>query len=370
LKLSKVIARIEERFPKVWMEDWDFAGLLVGDLWADIERILLALDPTHDVVNEAADKGVDLLITHHPPGLTPPSNIVKGDADGGTYYEAVKANLALYVLHTAWDVSRVSPSFAIAGQLDLLDPSVLFPTDKGKLLKLAVFVPDDHLDAVREAITSAGAGHIGNYSDCTFSAPGEGTFRPGSGTKPYSGKTGELKREKERRLETIVPTQKLTAVIGAMLKAHPYEEVAYDIYALENAPGQIGIGAVGDLPRPMTIVELAQTLKGILPAANISACGKSETRISRVAVIGGSGGDYIDHVRAKGADALITGEMKYHQLRQAEALGITVILAGHFATEWVGLPLLKSELEKAIWEKPGEGIIEIASAEHGPLWNV
>jgi len=368
LKLSKAIQRIEKRFPPNWAETGDFAGFLVGDPWADVERVLLALDPLITVVNEAAEKGVDLLITHHPPDIEAPERIVKGDTKTGAYFAAVKGDVAMYVIHTAWDVSTVSPSFALAAQLGLLAPEVVAPTDKGSLFKLVVFIPEEHLEKVRKAITDAGAGHIGNYSECTFSTSGEGTFKPGAGTSPYSGKVGERKLKKESRLETIVPEERLSAVIEAMTTAHPYEEIAYDIYAVENVPGRIGFGAVGELPKPLSLLEMAHTLKGILPAADLSVCGNSDIRVSRVAVIGGSGGKFIDKALSKNADVLITGEAGYHQQRYAEARGLPLIIAGHFATEWVGLPLLKDELEKVLWDKPGEGIVEIASSEHNPMW--
>jgi len=370
MKLFKVINRIEEIFPQDWAENWDFCGLLAGDPWADVDRIMLAIDPAKSVLEEAAKKGVDLLVTHHPPDLKPPRKITKGDPIGSVFFNAILGKFGLYALHTAWDVSRVSPSFALAEELDLIEMEVLSPCDKDKYLKLVVFIPEGYVDKVMNALSASGAGIIGNYSDCSFSVQGEGTFKPGEGTKPFSGKVGELKREKEYRLETIVPKEKVVGAIEAMISVHPYEEVAYDLYPLENIFGRIGFGAIGALPRPMTLVELARMLKLSLPSTHIAIRGASETRVSRVAIVSGSGGEFIDEARKKEADVFITGEVKHHVARYAEAVDIPLILAGHFATEWVGLPLLKTELEKKIWEHPGEGIIEIASEEHSPLWSI
>jgi len=368
MKLSKVVNRIENRFPLQWAEDWDRSGLLVGDGWSEIRFILLALDPSPAVIEEAGTKGADLIITHHPPDLAPPQRVVKGDPLGHAYYAAARAGIALYAMHTVLDVSPISPSFALASQLDLLDTKAIVPTDGGKYQKLVVFVPENHLDDVRDAISKGGAGRIGKYSDCSFSTSGEGTFLPGHDARPFSGIRGHLKKEKERRFETIVPVERIDDVVEAMIKAHPYEEVAYDLYPLANAPGRLGYGAVGDLSRPTSLLEIAQDLKGLLPSGGISVCGKSEARITRVAVLGGTGGDFIDKTIAAGADVLITGEMKYHQFRYAEARGLSIITAGHFATEWVVLPVLKSELESTIWEHPGDVVIDIAKMEHSPYW--
>lgn len=370
MKLFKVVGKIEEAFPQSWAESWDMCGLLAGDPWAEVDRIMLAIDPVKSVLSEATKKGVDLLITHHPPSLKPPRKIIKEDPISSAFYDAIAGKFALYALHTAWDVSRVSPSFALAEELDLIETEVLAPSDKGKFFKIVVFVPEGHVEKVSKSLFSAGAGVIGNYSECSFSVHGEGTFKPGVETKPFSGRHGELKREKEFRLETIVPKDKADFAISEMISVHPYEEVAYDLYPLENVFGGIGFGSIGALPRPMSFAELARMLKLSLPSSRIEACGDGESRISRVAIVSGSGGDFIDDAKKKEADVLITGEIKHHQVRYAEALGIPVILAGHFATEWIGLPLLKSELEKKIWEHPGEGIIEIANEEHSPLWSI
>ncbi|MCD6501378.1 Nif3-like dinuclear metal center hexameric protein [bacterium] len=368
MKLSKVVRRIEAKFPQQWAEEWDISGLLVGDPWAEVQFILLALEPSPAVIEEAKSKGANLIITHHPPDLSPPKRAVEGDPLGHAYYATARAGIALYAMHTVLDVSPISSSVALASQLELLDAKTLVPTDKGKYFKLVVFVPEGYVEPVRKALNENGAGNIGKYSDCSFSSVGEGTFLPGQDAKPFSGLLGHLKKAKEHRLETIVPVERLDAAIGAMIRSHPYEEVAYDLYPLANAPGRLGYGQVGDLPRPMSLLEFAQNIKGLLPSGGIVVCGKSEKRISRIAVVGGAGDSFIDEAIAAGADLLLTGEAKYHRLRYAEARGISVISAGHFATEWVALPALKAELDSIIWEHAGDGVIDIAQAEHSPYW--
>ncbi|MCK5833809.1 Nif3-like dinuclear metal center hexameric protein [bacterium] len=370
MKLSKVVHRIEEHFPLEWAEEWDHSGLLVGDNWAEIRYIMLAVDPSAKIVEEAASKGADMLITHHPPDLAPPSSVIKGHPLGNAYFMCAKSGIAFYVMHSVLDVSPVSPNHALAAQLRLVDCEVLKPIDRGKYLKVVVFVPESHLEQVRVALCLEGAGNIGNYSDCTFSTPGVGTFLPGREAKPFSGVLGQLKKEKERRLETIIPVESIDAAILAIKKSHPYEEPAFDIYPVLNTPGRLGFGQIGDLLRPTSLLELAQELKATLPSGRIAVNGKSEARVTRVAIITGSGGDFVDIALSKKADVLITGEAKYHQLRYAEALGLPVIIAGHFATEWVVLPTLKNELDKIIWEHPGDGVIDIAKEEHSPVWVV
>lgn len=368
MKLVKLSAKLDELFPPLWAEEWDYCGLIAGDPWADVERVMLALDPLPSVIKEAAEKGIHLIISHHPPDLKPAKRVVRGDPTGGAVYDCIAKGIALYSVHTPLDVSKVSPSFALARLLDLEDSEVLVPTDGDKLLKLTLFIPNDHLETVSKAIFEAGAGHIGKYSECSFNISGEGTFKPGEGANPFSGRRGEISREKELRFETIVPREKLGDVIKAMTKAHPYEEVAYDIYPLENAPGRIGYGAIGNLPAPKTLLQLGQQLKGLLPVSAISICGPDSARISKVAVVGGSGGDFVENARSAKADVLITGEAGYHRLRKAQNLALPVVVLGHFASEWICLPLLKSYLEKRLWDRPGEGFIDIAQAEHGPLW--
>ncbi len=368
MKLSKLNAALEGLFPPIWAEDWDYNGLIAGDPWADIERIMLALDPLPDVVKEAAQKGIQLLITHHPPDLKPPRRIVRGDSVGTAVYDCISKGIALFSIHTPLDVSEVSASFALARLLDMENTAVLAPTDAGNLLKLAFFVPSDHLEKVSEAIYNAGAGQSGNYSHCGFRVEGEGTFKPGEGSNPFSGRRGELSREKESRLETIVPREKMADILKALTKEHPYEEIAYDLYPLENTPGHIGYGAVGHLRKPMTLLQLAHQLKALTPASGIAVCGPDSARISKVAVVGGSGGDFIEKAKAVKADVLVTGEAGYHKLRKAQNLALPVVLLGHFASEWICLPLLKGYLEKRLWDRPGEGTIDIAQAEHGPVW--
>lgn len=363
-----MVRKLDNLFPPIWAESWDFAGFLVGDPWADITRVMLALDPLPAVFDEAAEKGIHLLITHHPPDLKPPRKVVKGDPLAAPYYTAAANGIAYYAIHTALDVSRISAAFALAALLDFENSHVLVPKDGNNLVKFVVFVPEDHTDRIRDALFTAGAGHIGKYSECSFRTPGEGTFKPGAGTNPYSGNRGELRKEKEHRLEMIVPREKIAGVIATLLKEHPYEEVAYDIYPLETAPGRLGFGAIGNLPAPVTLLQIAQQLKGMLPTAGISISGPDSTRISRVAIANGSGGDFIDNARAAKADVLITGEAGYHKLRYAQAVTMPMILLGHFASEWIGLPLLKTYLEKRLWDTLGEGTIEIAQSEHGPVW--
>lgn len=234
----------------------------------------------------------------------------------------------------------------LAGKLGLHNVEVLIPQAHHKFVKLVVFVPPSHVDTVRSAIGSAGGGWIGNYSDCTFEVRGKGAFRPLEGTNPYIGKTGELEMVEEIRLETILPANKVDHVIRAMLQAHPYEEVAYDLYSLENRGYiPVGLGRVGNLPEPMPFRELVQLVKKNLGLTSVRlGGGEPDKKVQRVAVCGGAGANLWSKARFAGAEILVTGDVGYHEARDMHAAGLGFIDAGHYGTEMVMLPVLRDYL--------------------------
>jgi hypothetical protein len=221
----------------------------------------------------------------------------------------------------------------LAARLGLAGSRALSPTHPEKLLKLAVFVPEGHVEQVRQAIADAGAGHIGNYSHCTFQTAGTGTFLPLDGAKPFIGKPGQLEYAAEFRLETVMPEAVSSRVLSAMLKAHPYEEVAYDIYTLNNSVTSHGLGRVGQLAEPVAFTDFAANVKNALGISYVRAAGDTARTVRVVAVCGGAGGSLIRNAAAVGADVLVTGDVKYHEAQEAQELGLAVIDAGHFATE-------------------------------------
>ncbi len=333
VKCRTIMAAMERLAPPSLAAGWDNVGLLVGSPEQEVSALLVALDVTPQVAEAAAAAGVDMIVAHHPPifkGLT----AVRTDAPPGrTLAALLKAGIAVYAAHTNLDLADGGVNDILAARLGLAAVRPLAAEGREKLLKLAVFVPEGHVEAVRQAVAAAGAGHIGNYSHCTFQTPGTGTFLPLAGTQPFIGEQGKLEYAAECRLETILPEKLAAGVIDAMLKAHPYEEVAYDLYALENPGRAIGLGRVGRLPAVEPLDAFVGRVKTALALRHVRVCGPEQRPVATVAVCGGSGGDLFKAAAAAGADVLVTGDVKYHEALEAAAVGLTMVDAGHYATE-------------------------------------
>lgn len=346
--LAKII---EEKAPRQLAESWDNSGWQIGDPKATVQRVLLALDVDSTVVKEAREKQVDLIISHHPMFMKGLKNIRLDQPKGALVAELIKNNIGVYAAHTNLDSAAAGVNAVLADRLGLKDIAILLPSEAEKYQKLVVFVPADQSSVVRQAITEAGGGWISNYSDCTFQVSGTGTFRPLPGTNPYIGETDKLEQVAEIRLETIVPTSKVSAVIKAMLKAHPYEEVAYDLYTLDNQIHSVGLGRVGSLPEIKSFADFVIQVKEALGVASVKVGGSMWKDIRKVAVCGGSGADMWPLAVAQGADVYITGDVKYHTAQDMIAAGLNFIDAGHFASEFLIVPALQEMLVKACEKK-------------------
>jgi dinuclear metal center YbgI/SA1388 family protein len=332
VKCRTIIDAIDKLAPRHLAESWDNVGLLVGNPEQEITKIRVTLDVTPELADLAGREGVDLIVAHHPLIFQPLKNIRTDLPPGRTLAGLIKADIALLAAHTNLDAVADGVSDILAARLGLTNPRPLVGQGE-KLLKLVVFVPESHAAGVRAAITAAGAGHIGNYSHCTFQTAGTGTFLPLEGTKPFSGQQGKLEYAPEFRLETILPEAASRQVITAMLGAHPYEEVAYDLYPLNNQILTAGLGRVGELAQPQPLGELIKTVKAGLQLEHVRVAGDVRRLVKIVAVCGGAGGSLISQAEAAGADVLVTGDVKYHEAQEACQLGMAVIDAGHFATE-------------------------------------
>ncbi len=333
VKNKDIFKIIEELAPKGLAEDWDNVGLQVGRPTAEVKRIMLTLDLDRDVLQEAIENKIDLVITHHPLLMKGIKNIDADTPKGKIIAELLKHEITVYAAHTNLDIADGGVNCVLAEKIGLENVSVLHPTGEQKYFKLVVFVPLGHLEEVRTALGKAGAGWIGNYSDCTFHTTGIGTFRPLEGTNPYIGAQGRLEEVEEARLETIVPAEKLSEVIKGMISAHPYEEVAYDLYPLNNQGAAYGLGRIGYLPSETTFEQLVQHIKQLLGLKAIKAGGQASKTVKKVAVCGGSAGELWRAAAMKGADVYISGDIKYHTAQDILAAGMSFIDAGHFATE-------------------------------------
>ncbi|WP_265443661.1 Nif3-like dinuclear metal center hexameric protein [Acetivibrio straminisolvens] len=333
IKAREIIKYMEELAPKSLAEDYDNVGLLVGNRESLIERILVCLDVNSKTVDEAISKKADLIISHHPVIFKGIKRINEDDPKGSIIYRLIKNDIGVYSAHTNLDVAHEGVNNYLSSLLGLTDISNLKDYKAEKLYKIVVFVPHDNVDAVRDAMSRVGAGWIGNYSDCSFMTAGTGTFRPLEGTNPYIGATGNLEKVDEYRLETVVSQKDLKKAIEAMIKVHPYEEVAYDIYPLEINGKQYGMGNVGVLESPKSLEEFIAVVKEKLNVKNVRVIGGIGKKIGKVAVFCGSFDREVMEAAKSKADVLVTGDVKYHDAMDMLEMGMCVIDAGHFNTE-------------------------------------
>lgn len=322
---------MEQLAPKYFAVEHDNIGLQLGTLDKQITKVLVTLDVTLAVVQEAIKLGANLIIAHHAIIFRPIPKIDTSTSAGKLYELLIKHDIAVYIAHTNLDV-------AIGGVNDLLADAVgILPEGRksletvyvDQLYKLIVYIPERSLEAVQSAIWHTGGGHIGKYSHCSFQSSGTGTFLAEEGTDPYVGNKHELHRESEIRFECIVPASLQRKVIQAMLKAHPYEEVAYDLILLQNQGVNYGLGRVGKLAEPTTLSHFAQSLKEVLDVPALRVVGEADTPIKKVAVLGGMGAKYVRAAKFAGADVLITGDIDFHTAQDALADGMTIIDPGH-----------------------------------------
>ncbi|WKZ64909.1 MAG: Nif3-like dinuclear metal center hexameric protein [Flavobacteriales bacterium] len=342
MKIKDLIAPLEAWAPRSLQEDYDNSGLQLGDPEAEVSAAMVCLDCTEAVVEEAAAKGCGLIISHHPVifrGLKSLSG--KGHVER-TLLAAIRHGIALYAIHTNLDNVIDGVNGEIAARLGLKPLGTLAPKP-GQLRKLVVFVPMEQADAVRNAVFQAGAGHVGNYDECSFTVGGMGTFRPGPGTDPFSGEQGIRSSVAEFRLEFIYHTPREQAVLAAMRAAHPYEEVAYDILPLANTDQGIGTGLLGEWEAPLPEADFLAKLKQVFDLQAIRHTQTLGRPIRRVALCGGSGAFLIRAAIASRADAYITGDVKYHEFFDADE---RLLLAdiGHYGSEQFTMHLIQRRL--------------------------
>lgn len=345
-----VISLIEKYAPKNRAEEWDNVGLQIGSPAQAVSCVFLSLDLNEAILSEAMQAGADMLVVHHTPFFKPLKQIRTDLPQGRLLQKMMQQGLALYAAHTNLDATVGGVNDVLAQRLGLQQVELLLDGWQEKLYKLVVFIPTEAVEEVSQAISNAGAGWIGNYSHCTFRTSGTGTFLPLAGTHPYIGAQGKLARVDETRLETIVPEDRLNRVLKAMLKAHPYEEVAYDIYPLANEGEKTGLGRIGILPHPYTLREFIALVKEKLGLSMVRYCGDLSKAVTKVAVCGGSGAAFLGRAAFKGADVYLTADIKYHEAQEAELQGLALVDGGHFATEQpvivVVADYLRSELQK------------------------
>ena len=331
MNIREITSYLELIAPPSFQESYDNAGLIIGDPETEVSAALITLDVTESIVDEAIETGCELIIAHHP-------ILFKGlkRLNGNTYVErcvikAIKNDIAIYACHTNLDNITGGVNSKICEKIGLTNLKILVPA-KEKLLKLVTFIPQGHLEIVRDAVFAAGAGEIGKYDKCSFSLEGLGSFRGGDEANPYVGERGEFHLEPEARFETILTSHIKNRVIGALLKAHPYEEVAYDLYPLENSLADVGSGMIGELPGAENEIDFLSRLSEIFGCKCIRHTYLIGKPVRRVAVCGGSGSFLLSAAIAARADVFITADMKYHDFFDAEEK-IIIADVGHYESE-------------------------------------
>lgn len=342
MKIAEIIAVLEAAAHPSLQEQYDNAGLLTGQPGWECRGVLCSLDATEAVILEAVEKKCNLVVAHHPILFSGLKQINGKNYVEKTIISAIKNDIAIYAIHTNLDNVRHGVNGRIADQLGLTHRAILAPKENG-LKKLYTFAPAAAAEAVRNALFAAGAGTIGNYSECSFNSPGTGTFKAGDATNPYVGKPGERHHEEEIKLEVVFPAYLEPSILGALKASHPYEEVAYDLVSLSNSHPGLGAGMTGQLPQPMDEQAFLQHLKELFHAPLVRHTALSGRTIQKVAVCGGAGSFLISKALAAGADAYVTADIKYHEFFDANNRMLLADI-GHYESEQFTINLLQEIL--------------------------
>jgi dinuclear metal center YbgI/SA1388 family protein len=346
MKISEIIAHLEEWAPPSLQESYDNSGLIVGSPLTDVTGVLVALDCTEAIVEEAIAKNCNLIVAHHPIVFSGLKKFNGKNYVERTVIAAIKNNIAIYAIHTNLDNVHTGVNAKIAAQLGLKNTRVLAPKT-GLLKKFVTFCPADSADKVREALWAAGAGYIGNYDKVSYNLEGHGTYRGNENSNPVIGEKGKFMREPEERIEMIYPSHIEGKLLAALRASHPYEEIAYDLYPMANAWQQVGSGMIGELAVPLGQDEFLGLVKTMLKAQVIRFTPIPGKQVSKVAICGGSGSFLLKDAISAGADAFVTADFKYHQFFDGEGR-ILIADIGHFESEQFTIDLLVDRLKGII----------------------
>jgi len=371
----KDIIRIMEKFaPPHLTEEWDNSGLQVGQRDFPIRRIWIALDPLPDVINSACKKDVDLLITHHPLIFKPLKSLEFSTTTGSIIHKAVQNNLCIYSAHTNLDSAANGVNDILAYEIGLKNLKILSNIKYPKYSKLVLYVPAEYEQKILEALFETEAGKIGEYSCCSFRNSGKGTFRPSDAANPFIGKAGEISHADEVRIEVVVRESNIINVLERVKKDHPYETMAYDVYPLQNPAFEIqnsgecqGIGRIGELDEETDLKSFALKIKERLGLQYVKIAGRPDLPVKKAAVCSGSGSSLMREFFLCGAQVYISGDLHYHDARDADAADLSLIDIGHFASEHLIVPILAKRLQKALSEAEMNVTVEACGLEKDPF---
>ncbi|GAB4188462.1 MAG: Nif3-like dinuclear metal center hexameric protein [Thermoflexibacter sp.] len=344
MKIRETVQYLEQTAPVSYQESYDNSGLIVGNLSQEITGVLLTLDCIESIIDEAISKKCNFIIAHHPIIFGGLKKLIGKNYVERTVIKAIKNDIAIYAIHTNLDNVINGVNAKIAQKIGLTHTKVLLPK-KNLLKKLTTFVPVNDAEKVLNALSAAGAGNIGNYSNCSFTVVGEGTFQPNEKASPHIGEAGKLEKVQEMRIEVIFPAHLENQVLNAMRKAHPYEEVAYYLHLLENENQEVGSGMIGNLPESMSEQEFLKYLKEKMHLTCIRHTQLLGKKVKKIAVCGGAGGFLLRNAIAAGADFFITSDYKYHEFFDADGQ-IVIADIGHYESEQFTKELLAELLAK------------------------
>ncbi len=365
MRVNDIAREIESLAPKALAQSWDNVGLLVGDKNQEVSKVLFAIDITKDVVKEAIKQGADLIISYHPviwDGLKK----VTADSEKSVVYELIRAGISVYSIHTSLDVVWGGVNDGLAQMVGIESPEPIgdFVSDPKKdLYKLVVFVPSGDVNKVAKAVYDAGAGELGNYSNCSFTSDGVGTFVPKEGANPAVGDKGKLTQVDEVRFETIVHSSRLDSVVSAMLLAHPYEMPAYDVLKIYDLHRRMGLGRMGKLSNPRRLDDIIADIKQKTSAKSIGIVGPKNKTIRSAAVCAGTCGKILNTVISEGCDLYLTGELKHHEALVAQEASLVCLCLSHTVSERFILKKLQQQLKTAL-----KGVsFKISKKDHDPF---
>ena len=352
VSLRDVTGLLDEWYDPAWAESWDAVGLVCGDPDQPVGKVLFAVDPAPAVVAEAVEWGADLVVVHHPLLLTAVHSVAATSPKGRVVHDLLRSGAALFSAHTNADVPQDGVNEALARAVGLADSQVVVG-DRDGTDKIVFFVPVADAGRVTAAVAAAGAGAIGDYDSCSFSTTGEGRFRPGPGAEPTIGRVGELAVVEEVRVEAVLSRARRTAVVRALLEAHPYEEPAYDVTELANdaGPATRGHGRIGRLAEPTTLRGFAEQVGAALPATahGVRVSGDPDRRVETVVVASGSGDFMLETVLGLDADVYLTSDLRHHRAGEfREHEGAALVDVAHWAAEWTWLPVVERKLVEAL----------------------
>ena len=368
-KIAEVIQLMGQIAPSRLAEEWDNVGLQVGDTDPEVENVLIALDFNRDLLQEAKEKNCQLIITHHPLIFNGIKSVNTHSQTGELIIDLIKNNIALFSAHTNLDIAENGLNDYLIKKLDVKNIELLKITEKNNYYKLVTFVPADNLEDLKNALFAKGAGEFKNYSHSGFYQKGKGNFKPLALADPYLGEKNKVNEVEEYRFETVVSKKNLDKVIKKLLKVHPYEEPAWDLYKMENLTEEKGIGRIAELKKEIELSQFLREVKEKFELESLKFVESEKQIIKNIALCSGSGADFIKDAFYKGADLYLTGDIKYHEAQLAEELGLALIDFGHYGSEKFVRELLLNKLKQKANKKLNSEVNFIKSEIKTSPWD-